>query len=70
MTVYYSHTDVYKRPVEKSIPESLDVMRPLIVESHWRAEIRLGALRLSVRHQKRELVRLEAMARAETASRR
>ena len=48
------------------VPESLDVMRPLIVESHWCAEVRLGALRLDVGHQERELIRVKAMARAET----
>ena len=50
------------------VPESLDVVRPLIVESHWCAEVRLGALRLDVGHQERELIRVKAMARAETVN--
>ena len=44
-------------------------MRPLIVKSHWCAEVGLGALRLGVGHQKRKLVRVKAMARAETVRR-
>ena len=40
-------------------------MCPLIVEPNRCAEVGLGALRLGVGHQQRELIRVEAMARAE-----